>query len=99
MTVRANERHEDMRGMTALEAWTYVKGVVEGATIVFGVFQDLAAANGVDMHIIKGKRELQVCIASGEPLQARVDAIPCICLEQAIAAEQVIGDGQLRGNS
>jgi uncharacterized Zn-finger protein len=99
MTEMANQHHEAMQGMTEREAADYVKGVIGSATIVYGVYQDAEAPNGVGLHIIKGKREMQVGVASRETIQVRVAAIPCIELEQAIAAEQVYGDGQLRNDS
>jgi hypothetical protein len=98
MTGIANDHLTTMQGMTEREASDYVKKIIANATIVFGVYRDAEAPNGVGMHVIKGKRELQVSIASGETIEIRTDAVPCIELEQVIAAEQVYGDGQLKSD-
>jgi hypothetical protein len=51
------------------------------------------------MRIVKGVRETQVVVASGKSEQFAVDAIPCTCPEQAIAASRVWGDGQVKSDS
>jgi hypothetical protein len=98
MTDVANRHQEAMRGMSEREAGTYVKRTIGAATIVVGIFADAGSPNGVGMHVIKGSRELQVVIASGQPDQFLIDAIPCVELEQAIAAAEVWGDGQIKSN-
>jgi hypothetical protein len=98
MTDAANEHHETLKGMIGKEKGQYVRGVIDAATVVFGVYQDAEQPNGVGMHIIKGKRELQVAIASGGETMVTMDAVPCECLEQAIAAEQTWGDALLKAH-
>jgi hypothetical protein len=95
----ANRHQEAMQGMNSRAAGAYVRDAIANAPIMFGVYQDLGEPNGVGMHVIKGKRELQVSVASNETIQTRIDAVPCIELEQAIAAEQVLGDGKIRNDS
>ena len=65
-----------------------VRRVIDAATVVFGVYPDTSESTGFGLHIIKGTRELQVAIAANESLQAVANAVPCTCLEQAMAAEQ-----------
>ncbi|WP_029585867.1 hypothetical protein [Bradyrhizobium sp. URHD0069] len=98
MTDISNRHQQAMQGMSEREAGTYVKRTIDAATIVVGIFADAGSPNGVGMHVIKGSRELQVVIASGQPDQFLIDAIPCMELEQAIAAERVWGDGQVKSD-
>jgi hypothetical protein len=87
-----------MEGMTGGEALNYVKCIIDAATIVYGVYPDVASPNGVGLHIIKSLRELQVVIASGKADLFKIDAISCIELEQAVAAAKVLGDGQVKSD-
>jgi len=98
LTDKANAHQEAMQDMTGGEAAEYVKGIIDNSTLVFGVFPDAKAPNGVSFHVIKGIREVQVVDASGKADQFSTDAVPCIELEQAIAAEEMWGDGQLKSN-
>ena len=93
----ANRHQQAMQGMSGREAGDYVKRTIDAATIVFGVYPDAGSPNGVGMHIIKGSRELQVVIASGQSDQFLTDAIPCI--EHAHAVAEVWGDGQIKSDS
>ena len=92
----ANQHHDVMQGMTERATADYVKRVIADAPLVFGVYQDAESPNGVGMYIIKGKRELQASIAAGLPIL--VNAIPCIDREQAIAAAEAHGDGQIKSD-
>jgi len=94
MVDKANTHREAMEDMSGKQAMQYVEGIVEGAVIVFGVFPDAESPDGVGMHIIKGLRELQSAMASGRAKAFAIDAVPCMQLEQARAAEQVLGDGK-----
>jgi hypothetical protein len=100
MTNAANEHREAMRGMTEEEALQFVKRVINDAEIVWGVYQDATQPYGVGVHIIKGRRALSTISKSGQfvgkdfGFKLRFSAIPCDCLEQAVATEQVLGDGQ-----
>jgi hypothetical protein len=95
----ANWHRRAMQGMSERDAGDYVKRTIDAATIVFGVYADAGSPNGVGLHIIKGKRELQVVIASSRPDQFLIDAIPCIKRAQAMAAAEVWGDGQIKSDS
>jgi hypothetical protein len=94
----ANQHHEVMLGMTERDAADYVKRVIADAPPVFGVYQDAGSPNGVGMYVIKGKRELLASVAAGLPIQILVNAIPCIEREQAMAAAEVYGDGQIKSD-
>jgi hypothetical protein len=90
MAAMANRNGEAMAGMTPEAALIYVKGLGSDADIVCGVWNDEA---GVGLHIIKGTARLKEIAATGEASDLRLDAVPCIAAEQAIAAEMVLGDG------
>ena len=100
MTDVANEHTKEMRGMTEKEALQFVNRVIDDAEIVWGVYQDATQPNGVGLHIIKGRRALSTIIESGQfvgkgfAFEMRMSAVPCNGLEQAVATEQVLGDGK-----
>jgi hypothetical protein len=100
MTDLANEHAKEMQGMTDKEALQFVKRVINDAEVVWGVYQDATQPNGVGLHIIKGRRALSTIskseqfVGKGFSFEMRFSAIRCDCLEQAIATEQVLGDGQ-----
>jgi hypothetical protein len=98
MTDIANGHQIAMRGMSGQAALAYVKDIIDNATIVIGIYQDVTSPNGVGMHVIKGAPELQAVVASGKTDQFAAASIPCIDLEQAIAAEQKLGDGLPKTN-
>jgi hypothetical protein len=100
MVDKANKHLEamQMRDMSEKQAMQYVKGIVEGAAIVLGVFPDAESSDGVGMHIIKGSREVQSVMASGRAENFAVDAVPCIDLGQALFAEQILGDGKYKAH-
>jgi hypothetical protein len=100
MTDVANEHRKEMRGMSEKEALQFVKRVISDAEIVWGVYQDATQPNGVGIHIIKGRRALSTIVGSEQfvgkdfAFPIRMSAVPCDCLEQAVATEQVLGDGK-----
>jgi hypothetical protein len=100
MTDVANKHREEMRGMSEKEALQFVNQVINGAEIVWGVYQDATQPNGVGIHIIKGRRALSTIVGSeqfvgkGFAFEMRMSAVPCNDLEQAVATEQVLGDGK-----
>jgi hypothetical protein len=98
MVDKANRHREAMQHMCGGQALQYVEGIIEGAAIVLGVFPDAESSDGVGMHIIKGLREVQSVMASGRAESFAMDAVPCIDLEQAIAARQVLGDGKYKAH-
>jgi hypothetical protein len=88
----ANRRQLAMRGMSNHAAFRYVAAIVADAEVVIGIWQDRSEPNGVGLHVIKGLRHLMTATATGEPARVLVDAVPCIDREQAVAAEQQLGD-------
>jgi hypothetical protein len=94
----ANQHQENMRGATPKEALEYIKRTIDRATCVFGIYPDVTEPDGVGMDIIKGEREVQAVVASGYNQDMAATAIPCIDLEQAIAAKQALGDGLVKTN-
>ena len=92
MIALANQRQLAMRGMTKRAAFRYIETLVADAEVVIGLWQDPSEPNSVGLHVIKGLRHLMTAAASGEPPRVRVDAVPCIDRDQAVAAEQRFGD-------
>jgi hypothetical protein len=68
-----------------------IKRMFEEGEIVIGVWQDSRRPYGVGTLVLKGAKLLMETITSGQPITARVSAIPCECLEQAIAAKEKFG--------
>jgi hypothetical protein len=87
-----NQRRLAMRGMSNHAAFRYIETIVADAEVVIGIWQDRSEPDGVGLHVIKGLQHLLTATASGEPARVRVDAVPCIDREQALAAEQQFGD-------
>lgn len=86
--------------MTEEEIDVYIKNIIEKATVVFGVYPD-KSSNEFGVHIIKGRREIGVFLASWgvAPYEdGTITAIPCTGVEQAMAAEDLLGDGLLKAN-
>jgi hypothetical protein len=94
----ANKHIAEMQGMTEREAASYVKNIIDTATIAVGVYPDADEFNGIGLHIIKGNREMQVLVASEEAGKFLIDAIPCTELEQAVAAAEAFGDGKIKSD-
>ena len=88
MIALANQRQLAIRGMSKRTAFRYVETIVADAEVVIGVWQDPSEPNGVGLHVIKGLWHLITATASSEPPRVRVDAVPYIDREQAVAAEQ-----------
>lgn len=88
----ANRRRLAMRGMSKRAAFRYLETIVADAEVVIGIWQDASEPHSVGLHVIKGLWHLMTNTASGEPARVRVDAVPCIDREQAVAAGQRFGD-------
>lgn len=72
-----------------------VEKLVEDHDVVFAVFQEATSRDGVGTTIVKGRRLLMEIVAGGDPKELSWTAIPCTCLEQAIALKQVCGEPEL----
>ncbi len=59
--------------------------------VVFGVWQDSTAPDGVGMLIIKGANRMREIAAIDARVQCTVTAIKCGCAEQAEALRQHVG--------
>ena len=92
MIALANQRQLAIRGMSKRAAFRYVETIVADAEVVIGVWQDPSEPNGVGLHVIKGLRHLMSATVSVEPPRVRVDAVPCVDRDQAVAAEQRFDD-------
>jgi hypothetical protein len=92
MVVMWKRQCERMRDMTSEEMFAHVKEAIEDADIAIGVWQDDQSPHGIGMYTIKGARRIMAVVASGNKEAFRTAAIPCVELEQAIAAEKHFGD-------
>jgi len=93
MTDKAHAHHEAMQGMSEKAAFRYIKNIITNADVMVGIRQDFAEPNGVGLHVIKGQRALAGIVASGEAERLRWEAVPCTEVEQAIATQNILGDG------
>ncbi len=69
-----------------------VRAYLDQRGIVFGVFKDPEHELGWNTVIIKGHDALTAILASGMAQPKSVGAIPCACVEEAVALSQVLGD-------
>jgi len=83
----ANRNEETMDGTTEP-----VRRIVAEGDVVFAVWQDRAQEYGVGYLIVKGAKRLKKIVASQTGQAMRIDAVKCICKEQAVALKQVLGD-------
>ena len=85
-------RMEEMAGMSGRECMGIIKNIIAANDIVIGVWPDSAEPSGIGFHCIKGVNSLREIVASDKAETLALAVVPCIELEQAIAAQQVFGD-------
>jgi hypothetical protein len=73
---------------------TPVRRLVDGADIVFAVWQDHEEPDGVGTLLVKGQAALRRCVAPGVPFPAVQTAIKCINVAQAYALAEVCGEAR-----
>ena len=83
-------------GLIAEERLGYVQRLVAESEIVFCVWPDPSSRGGFGFRLIKGWRHLPAIAASTMPNEMTTSAIPCVGGEQALAAEGVWGDPDIR---
>lgn len=91
---KAEATRQELQTVSPQEALKKITAIVESNDIVFGIWPDADAPEGVGKYIIKGAGILQRIIDLGESESRAVAAIPCINYEQAVAASQVMGDAR-----
>jgi hypothetical protein len=82
-----------------------VQRIIANADVVFAVWSDPAEPLGIGMRVIKGRRQLGPTVAAGDEQSTATtrrggkatesltwNAVPCMSLEQAIAAQWILGD-------
>ena len=69
-----------------------VEEIVEGAEIVFAVWQDRSARDGVGYMMVKGRAIARQAVAVKKSVSTRIAAIPCQNAEQAEALLQEFGE-------
>ena len=74
------------------EDFATVQAIVDGASLVFGVFQDAAEPDRVGLLLVKGHALLREIMASGKAMPTDVTAVSCTCIEQAEALRIVAGE-------
>ena len=69
-----------------------VEEIVESAEIVFAVWQDRSARDGVGYMMVKGQAIARQAVAVKRSVSTRIAAIPCQNAEQAEALLQEFGE-------
>jgi hypothetical protein len=69
----------------------YVQRRAAKSEIVFGVWTDPRATGGFGFHLIKGQGHLAALLGATLPNELTTIAVPCVGLDQAVAAEQLWG--------
>src|SRR5215208_199424 len=78
-------------GLIDEERFKFVQRRVAESEIVFGVWPDPDVTGGFGFHLIKGRSHLAALSGVHIPDEVTTTAIPCVGIEQAIAAEQLWG--------
>lgn len=95
MIVRlANSVLADIKGLNSKDAFQIVKEIIRTNEIVFAVWQDETASDGVGMKIVKGEQILEFISDSNVAEELVVGAVPCDSQEQAVALKQTIEKGE-----
>ncbi len=87
----ANKRREQINGDFGV-----VRQIVEGADLVFAVWNDPGSTYGVGYKIVKGLHRLREIAGDNRLSELRFDAVPCVCAEQAEALFLEIGEKDSR---
>jgi hypothetical protein len=74
-------------GMSGTRALEHVKWIVDSADIVFGIWADPDHPEGFDALVIKGAHLLAELAIGNKEAAYAIDAIPCVCVDQALAAK------------
>ena len=69
-----------------------VEEIVEGAEIVFVIWQDRSATGGVGYMMVKGQAIARQAVADKRAVSTRIAAIPCQNSEQAEVLLQEFGE-------
>lgn len=69
-----------------------IKEIFAENDIVFGIWNDTAKPYGVDFIYLKGGRLIRNSMLENKTITTKIGVIPCINIEQAVAAKQVFGD-------
>jgi len=88
----ANRFQEELIKVPADQRWQMVKQNVTDSDLVFAVWQERTAKNGVGYEIIKGQALLRKIFRSKKTQSICVAAIPCIEKAQAKAVLMVAGE-------
>jgi len=94
MVELANDVGEELSALPDARArYDMVKEIVDGAQVVFAVWQDQTAEGGVGFMLIKGQALARQILADKEGgIRMRTTAIPCMEAEQAEALLHELGE-------
>jgi hypothetical protein len=73
-----------------------VEQIMDSAEIVFAVWTDKSAEDGVGYMLVKGSQIAWQAVADKTSVTARVTAIPCISPDQAEALQYDLGERDMR---
>jgi hypothetical protein len=98
MVALANGVHRDLVALPDDRArYDLVKQIVDGAEMVFAVWTDRFAQDGVGHTLIKGQAIARQAVADNKmAVSTRVAAIPCNSAQQAQALLQELGERDSR---
>jgi len=69
-----------------------IRGLVNEADVVIGIYQDKTQPYGIGMHIIKGHRLLMTVATEHKSKSARWLGLPCRDLDEAGAFQDLVGE-------
>lgn len=91
----ANENNDRLLKYPEPERFAAVQAIVDPADLVFAIWQDSAAPNGIGHLIVKGQRRLRDISKGKEDRTVAVNAIKCVEYAQAASLRQVLGEAVL----
>lgn len=97
LAAMAEELRHTIIALVEEERLPFVQRRVVNSEIVFGVWPDPEGTAGFGFHLIKGRGHL-AALSAGLPEASTTTAIPCVGLEQALAAERLWGEPDPKQN-
>ena len=97
MVALANGVHSDLVALPNNRArYDLVKQIIDNAEMVFAVWTDRFAQDGVGHMLVKGQAIARQAVADKMAVSTRVAAIPCNSVEQAKALLHELGERDSR---
>jgi|SRR6516164_323739 hypothetical protein len=93
MVALANGVHSELAALPDDRArYDLVKQIVDEAEVVFAVWTDESAQDGVGYLLVKGQAFARQFVTDDTEVSIRTAAIPCSCAEQAEALLRELGE-------